>query len=93
MDGMGGYQVMGIQGLDMRKAWKNCLQGCCCFLAVNIAPGQDIDGNDEWVEVEIPQLPQTGAGVEDFVPDNWRIEESQCGDLGGDGSVSDSFCC
>jgi len=43
----------------------------------------------ELPEVSIPQLPDAGARVQDFVPQGWGIELSETGDLGGDGSLMD----
>jgi len=43
----------------------------------------------ELPEVTIPQLPKTGAKIQDFVPPGWRVELSESGNLGGDGSNKD----
>jgi len=35
------------------------------------------------------ELPDMGIKIEDFVPTGWKIEQSESGDLGGDGSKDD----
>jgi len=57
------------------------------FLNINNSLSKEI----ELPEVTIPQLPKTGATIQDFVPSGWAIESSKSGDLGGDSSQKDHF--
>jgi|GEM_PF-6984663 len=73
----------------MSKKYSNIFVVCWGWLIATTSFGFDGIDLEGLPPVVMPQLPQTGATVESFVPSTWRIEHAASGYLGGDGSRED----